>query len=88
MATGAITATELARAAGYAHYSAVNLQYGLVGKMLWEELPTQLDTGPGGEPIYTSALAAPGDRAGPEAHWVWRMRPEVVGALVKLGLNN
>jgi len=82
-----LTATELAGAAGYANYSAVNLQYGLVGKLLWEELPTKLPIGSDGNPIYTFALAESGDRTGPEAQWVWRMRPELVAALVELGFD-
>ena len=35
-----LTATQLADAAGYANDSAANLQHGFVGKLLWEELPT------------------------------------------------
>jgi len=80
------TATQLAEAAGYSSYGAVNLQYGMVGKKLNEELPIILPTREDGTPIYTYALATAGDRSGDEAHWVWRLRPEVAYAIEKLGL--
>ena len=82
-----LTATELAKAAGYANYSAANLQYGFVGKLLWEELPTKLPIGSDGNPIYTFALAESSDQTAPDDQWVWRMRPEVAAALLELGLD-
>lgn len=82
-----LTATELAKAAGYANYNAANLQYGSVGKLLWEELPTKLPIGPDGAPIYTFALAELSDQTAPNDQWVWRMRPEIAAALLELGLD-
>jgi len=80
------TATQLAEAAGYSSYGAVNLQYGMVGKKLNEELPIKLPEREDGTPIYTYALATAGDRSGKEAHWAWKLRPEVAHAIEKLGL--
>jgi hypothetical protein len=82
-----MTATELAKAAGYANYSAANIQYGILGRKLAEELEW---TPPafGGVPIWTFALAtgADGDtRAESEPigleNWRWQLRSEVNDAL-------
>ena len=81
-----ITATELAAAANYRNYSAANLQYGIVGKALFDELPIPLPTRKDGAPIYTFALAEAGERNGDEDHWHWKMRPQVAAALEYLGL--
>jgi len=82
-----ITATELANAAGYANYRAANLQYGSVGKLLWEEIPRRLPIGANGEPIYTFAIAEAGGDTESEDQWVWRMRPEMAAAIQELGLD-
>jgi hypothetical protein len=82
-----LTATQLAKAAGYAGYASANLQYGLMARNLWEALPTRLPTGPDGQPIYTYALADEGDRSGSEAQWVWKLRPAVAAAMATLGLQ-
>ena len=82
-----LTATQLADAAPYENYSAANLQYGMVGRMLWEELPTKLPIGTDGQPIYTFAIAEEGDRNRTEDQWVWRMRAEIAEALKQLGLD-
>lgn len=81
-----LTATQLAEAAGYSGYEAVNLQYGLVGRKLWDEIPTRIATDGDGSPIYTFALAD-GDRSGPEAEWKWVLRSEVAAAIKELGLD-
>ena len=81
-----MTATQLAEAAGYKAYGAANLQYGLVGKALFEELPVKLLKRADGTLIYTSALAEAGNQSGPEDHWVWKMRAEVAEAVRELGL--
>ena len=83
-----ITATELAAAANYRNYSAANLQYGIVGKALFDELPIPLPTRKDGTPIYTFALAEAGERSGDEDHWHWKMRPQVATALEHLGLTD
>jgi hypothetical protein len=82
-----ITATQLSEAAGYLHYGAANLQYGIVGKKIYEELPTKLLVRKDGTLIYTSALATAGDQDGDEGYWVWKMRPQVAAAIEVLGLN-
>jgi hypothetical protein len=82
-----MTATELAKAAGYRDYSATNLQYGNVGKRLYEELPTILAKRADGSPVYTSALATEGQRELAENHWTWKMRSAVAFALKQVGLT-
>ena len=82
-----LTATELAAAAGYSSYSATNLQYGNVGKYLYEALPTELSTRADGSLVYTSALATAGERTGAEEHWRWKLRPQVAFAIETLGLS-
>lgn len=82
-----ITATQLSEAAGYSNYGAANLQYGLVGKMLYEELPIDLPKRNDNSLIYTYALATAGEMDAPEDHWVWKLRPEVSSAIESLGLN-
>jgi hypothetical protein len=82
-----ITATLLAKAAGYDGYSSANLHYGYIGKYLYEELPMNIDKGKNGKPIYTFMLADAAEKTGDEDHWVWQMRPEVAGAIQALGLD-
>ena len=79
-----ITATELAKAAGYEGYQAANLQYGRVGWLLYGELPTSLPRrASDGQLIYTCALAEQEDqRTSDEAQWVWKLRPHIAEALV------
>jgi hypothetical protein len=81
-----ITATELAAAAGYKSYSAANLQYGNVGKALYEELPVDIPRRDDGSLIYTSAIATADEKTENEVHWTWKMRPEVAYAVEHLGL--
>jgi len=80
-----ITATQLAQAAGYANYSAANLQYGLLGALLFAEMPEELPRRADGTPIMTCAIAT-GDAADKDAedHWVWKMRPHIYDALCVL----
>lgn len=77
-----LTATQLAEAAGYASYSAANLQYGLLGAMVFAEMPEELPSRADGTPIMTCAIAA-GDASddGAEDQWVWKMRPHIHEAL-------
>jgi hypothetical protein len=83
-----MTATQLADAAGYANYNAANLQYGNVGKALYEEYPLDIPCYDNGSPIYTFMIGTAGNKEADEREWVWKMRPEVVAALEELGLNN
>ena len=78
-----ITATELAKAAGYANYSAANLQYGLLGAMLFAEMPIELPKGSNGSPVMTHAIASEDDlRASSKDQWIWQMRPYIAAGLV------
>jgi hypothetical protein len=77
-----ITATQLAEAAGYVGYSAANLQYGLLGAMLFAELPEVLPQRKSGSPIMTCAIASADDRrASAEDQWIWQMRPHIAQGL-------
>lgn len=80
-----ITATQLAQAAGYASYSAANLQYGLLGGLLFAEMPEELPRRGDGTPIMTCAIAR-GDASEKDAEddWVWKMRPHIYDALCLL----
>ncbi|WP_349609004.1 hypothetical protein [Cupriavidus sp. DF5525] len=90
-----LTATQLADAAGYSSYSAANIQYGNVGKALFEQHPVALPTRNDGSLIYTFALADDGGSvrsaasagsAEDEAHWRWKLLPAVAHALKALGV--
>jgi hypothetical protein len=83
-----LTATELAAAAGYEHYAAASLHYGLVGRWLSEELLYPLPQRADGTKIYTCALADGLDEGTTESQWHWVMKPEVAAALESLGLNH
>lgn len=83
----AITATELAAAAGYANYHPANLHYGNIGKLLYELAPIDLPKYKDGTPIYTFYLAMPLPDAEDEQHWNWKLRPEVSNAIKALGLD-
>lgn len=77
-----ITATQLAVAAGYNGYSAANLQYGLLGAMLFAEIPQVLPRRKDNSPIMTCVIAHQGDQClTGEGHWIWKMRPYIVEGL-------
>ena len=83
----ALTATQLAEAAGYANYSAANLQYGLLGAMLFGEMPEVLPTLADGTPIMTFAIASgDGEHRSGEGHWIWTMRPHIAEGLLGSGI--
>ncbi len=80
-----ITATQLAEAAGYESYSAANLQYGLLGAMLFAEMPEDLPCRKDRTPIMTCAIALGEDqREASEEQWVWKMRPHIEQGLRQL----
>jgi hypothetical protein len=83
----AITATELAAAAGYASYHPANLHYGSIGKSLYELAPIDLEKYKDGTPIYTFYLATALTDAEDEQYWNWKLRPEVSNAIKVLGLD-
>ena len=71
-----ITATQMARSAGYDHYSVANSQYGRLGRLVGE----RLEYNPVQEKVGT--LVTFDKRQG---EWHWLMRPEVAQALEQLG---
>nr|WP_315598509.1 hypothetical protein [uncultured Cupriavidus sp.] len=78
-----ITPTELAKAAGYANYSAANLQYGLLGALLFAKMPSELQKGNNGAPVMTHAIASQEDlRASSMDEWIWQTRPYIAAGLV------
>jgi len=82
-----ITATQLAKAAGYANFRAANLQYGLVGAMLFAELPIVLPTREDGSAVMTCTIAQEDDlRESNAEHWIWKMRPNVAEGLAASGI--
>jgi hypothetical protein len=82
-----MTATELAKAAGYASYSSANIHYGNVGKYLYELAPIDLHKYNDGSPIYTFYLAEAATESEIEKNWRWKLRPEVSKAIEALGLD-
>jgi hypothetical protein len=71
-----ISATELAKAAGYSNHSGANLKYGNLGKALHEHHPVDLRARSNGTLIYTCALADSPDfvhNTEEDSHWRWRM---------------
>lgn len=82
------TATQLADAAGYENYQAANMQYGLLGRKLAEELEWEPAERDGDAPVWTFALATDADDEARvassggrwTAEWRWRLRPELVEA--------
>jgi hypothetical protein len=82
-----LTATELARSAGYDSFSAANLHYGVLGYRIagFLELPVP-ESPERKQPVWTSALADGPDDAVPDGQWRWVMHPEVLKALRDLGM--
>jgi len=76
----AITATQLAKAASYDHWSSANLHYGLLGQMLCDELNLKPH-------LATHAIATEKENGTDKGEWLWIMRPEVAEAVEYLGLN-
>lgn len=76
-----LTAGELARAAAYKNYNAVNLQYGKLGETVAEGIGIDLPAHPAkeGENVATGVLAGPGETRGGE--FVWVMHPELRAAI-------
>jgi 5-methylcytosine-specific restriction protein A len=77
-----ITATELARVAGYENFNAANLQYGIFAQKLCDELHFIPPTGNSGAATPTYVLAIP-YKGGKLSDWTWTMHAPVVAALSK-----
>lgn len=73
-----LTATQMANALGYPHYSVSNVNYGRLGGLLRNVLGWK----PSGSKLGV-ALLSTFDK--PKNNWRWKMRPEVVSALEILG---
>jgi hypothetical protein len=82
-----MTATELARAAGYNDYAVANRQYGQLARDLAEELDWTPLEQTNGVTTWTFMLADDADkqtrRDGSRVaeEWRWKLRPEVIEAL-------
>ncbi len=74
-----LTATELAKAAGYKNFRGTNLQYGLLGAELRHILGYQ---GDGQESYILSSFYPPETE---DEDWLFIMHPNVVQALDELG---
>lgn len=90
-----LTATQLAAAAGKDSFEYANLQYGRLGRDLAEEMEfTPAETSSAtNQPIWTFTLAT-GTRDDAEdqlsdeyVEWRWKLRPQVVEALSRLGIR-
>lgn len=82
-----LTATQLAKAAGYKQYSGANLQYGLLGAMLYGEMPRVLPLRANGTPIMTFMIAEDVDMTqSSEEQWIWRMRKDIAEGLTASGI--
>lgn len=85
-----MSASELAKAAGYTNFSAANLQYGNVGKALHAQHPVAVPQRRDGTLVYTCALADGLDEdislMDGSSHWRWRMLPSLAFALRAVGL--
>lgn len=77
-----LTATQLAEAAGYADYTAVNLHYGKLGAAIAKLLDIPLPTGTNGKPVSTFALAT-GTGEDDLAQWRWTMHEELAEAVAE-----
>lgn len=73
-----VTARSLAASVGYAHFGAVNLQYGTLSRKVCEVLGLRLEY----HVLVLVEFVAPTGKAGSELLWV--MRPEVAEALEAL----
>lgn len=97
-----LSATKLAKAAGYSGYEGANLHYGKLGQRVAEEIGFVPPTRDDGTKVWTCAIARdPGlDTEYPDTsmldammrtmdvpHYEWQMRSQVVQALKALGVS-
>lgn len=84
----AMTATELANAAGYDSYESANAHYGKLGHQIAEFLEvTPPPSESRDEPVWTMVLADGVDDAKAGRYWQWIMHPELVDALHELNIT-
>lgn len=84
-----LTAGQIAAAAGYDSYSTTNYHFGVLGKMLAEDLGYEPARRADGTTIWTSTLATAADPGveREDRQWQWRMRDEVANALRRLNVG-
>ncbi len=72
-----VTATQMAKALGYPKYTAANLHYGKLARLVGELI--------GWQPLPEQAVFVLVTFKRPDREWQWIMRPEVTQALEQLG---
>jgi len=72
-----VTATQMAKALGYPKYTAANLHYGKLARLVGELI--------GWQPLPEQAVFVLVTFERPDREWQWIMRPEVAQALEQLG---
>jgi len=77
-----VSATLLARKAGYKNYRAANSQYGRLGCKIAAEIPVHLPAGYSGVGVIVDFVEP---RYAGNEHWLWVLRPNVAKALERLG---
>jgi hypothetical protein len=84
-----LTATQIASAAGYASYASANEKFGVLAKMLADDLDYRPTRREDGTMRWTSTLATGADPAveREDGQWQWRMRDEVADALGRLNIG-
>ena len=80
-----LSAPELAELVGYKKYSAINLHYGKLGKMVCDELGYIPPENRHGDPTWTFGLAW-GEREDPKHEWIWTMYSNLAAAIKELGI--
>ena len=73
-----ITAKEMARSMGYAHFSAANLHYGKLAKLVGTKIPNL--------EMSTALVSVLVNFERPEKEWFWILRPALVRALENMGV--
>ncbi len=76
-----LTATELAKAAGYCKYGCANLHYGGFGHEVADFLGLQPEKSEDGTPLWMSILAHAWKETGKSDKWRFTMHSEVAAAL-------
>ena len=79
-----MTPVQLADAAGYKDFYAVNLHYGKLGQQICEEIGYDPVT-VSGRTVWTCGVAW-GEREESEGDWIWTMYPNLAAALKELAI--
>lgn len=81
-----ITATKLAKAAGYDSYETGNEQYGSFAHELSDLLGIEPEQTRKGQPIWTLAICDASEETDNHGHFQWVLKDEVASALEQLGI--